>query len=132
MKLVRERRNTSNLTRYYRSEDLSDATTILRLISDVRAIEKLSISYILLSNLMNREDGDIGSLKLPGEVSYENLANEVMDKSIDAVSMYGEYAGKPIVIGANLNRLEVFITIRMNNKADIDALQDVLMHMRDQ
>lgn len=123
MELVREKRNISNLTRYYRDENPVDANVIIQWISDVRKINDVSISYILLNDLVNRSDEGSDNLQLPGDANIEVIENAINHRNIDVISAYGTFKGMPVVIGANINRCEKFITVRRNNKADIDALE---------
>ena len=126
MERVRERGNATNLTRYYRIDSLKNAEALIRWLSDVRENEKVDISYILLRNQLGRSDEDSDSLRLAGNVKYEDLVNEVKQRNIDVISMSGTFMDKPIVVGAKFERHEVFITVRLSNKADIDLLERLL------
>ena len=123
MEIVKERRNASNLTRYYRVDELTDNDAMIRLLCDIRKTENLNISYILLSDLMNRSDEGSDNLRLSGNVDIEEFQNEVRQRNIDVISMNGTYKDKPVVIGAKLLRREIYITIRLSNKVDIDAFE---------
>ena len=123
MEIVKERRNASNLTRYYRVDELTDNDAMISLLCDIRKTENLNISYILLSDLMNRSDEGSDNLRLSGNVDIEEFQNEVRQRNIDVISMNGTYKDKPVVIGAKLLRREIYITIRLSNKADIDAFE---------
>lgn len=123
MEIVKERRNASNLTRYYRVDDLEDSDAIISRLSYIRKIEGLNISYILLSDLMGRSDEESDSLRLSGSVDIENFQREIKLRNIDVVSMNGTFEDKPIIIGARLSACELFITIRLSNKANIDVLE---------
>lgn len=123
MEIVKERRNASNLTRYYRVDELTDSDAMISRLCDIRKTENLNISYILLSDLMNRSDEGSDNLRLSGNVDIEEFQNEVRQRNIDVISMNGTYKDKPVVIGAKLLRREIYITIRLSNKADIDAFE---------
>lgn len=126
MGLVREKRNSSNLTRYYRDENLAGRGALIRRLCEARALDGVSISYILLSDLLNRSDEGSDSIRLSGDAGPEDIEDEVNKRNIDMISAYGTFRDKPVVIGINLIRTEVFITIRKSSPADIDALEKEL------
>ena len=126
MEVVKERRRASNLTRYYRADDLADGDAIIRRLCDIRAIEGLDISYIVLRDLVNRSEEGSDTLRLSGNAQIEELQRELQAREVDMISLDGTFMGKPIVIGAGLRNLELFVTVRLNNKADIDAIEKEL------
>ncbi len=126
MEFVKERCNASNLTRYYCADALRDADAIIRWLSDIRAIEGFEISYILLRDLMNSAEEGSDTLRLSGDALIEKIQSEVRDRSIDVISFRGTFRDKPIVIGAKLSRFELFITLRLSNKADIETIEKEL------
>ena len=123
MSFLNEKGNSSNLTRYYRKGGLSSSTDALKWISNLRTVSGMRVSYILLSDLLNRSDEGSDNCQLPGDVKYEDFEKAVKEKNVDLISAYGSFAGKPVVVGININRMEEYITVRKNNKADIDALE---------
>ena len=123
MSFLNEKNNSSNLTRHYRKGGLSSSSDALKWISSLRTVSGIRVSYILLSDLLNRSDEGSDNCQLPGDVRYEDLAKVVKEKNVDLISVYGSFADKPVVIGINMNLMEEFITVRKNNKADIDALE---------
>lgn len=126
MSFVNEKSNSSNLTRHYKRDNLSTNPEVIKWISDLKTIRGVSISYLLLSDLLNRSDEGSDNTQIPGDAKYEVIEKMVKDKNVDLISAYGSFDGKPVVIGANINSYELFITIRKNNKANIAFLEKVL------
>lgn len=127
MEMIREKCNASNLTRYYRTDRLSDVDAIIHWLCEIRAIDNLDISYIVLRDMNTRSDERSDTLRLAGDIQNEEILCEVKARNIDVISMRGTYAGKPVVIGAKLRRFEVFVTVRLSNMADIDAIEKELL-----
>lgn len=121
-----KKNNSSNLTRYYRQDNLSTNSEIIRWVSNIRTTKGVSISYFLLSDLLNHSDEGSDNTQIPGDAKYEVIEKAVKDKNVDLISAYGSFEGKPVVIGVNINRYEAFITVRKNNKANIDSLEKEL------
>lgn len=126
MSFVNEKSNSLNLTKYYKKDNLSTNSEVIRWVSDLRTTKGMSVSYFLLSDLSNRSDEDSDNTQIPGDAKYEMIEKAVKDKNVDLISAYGSFDGKPVVIGVNINRYEAFITVRKNNKANIDSLEKEL------
>lgn len=122
-----QKSNSSNLTRYYRKGNLSTNSEVIRWVSNLRTTKGVSISYFLLSDLSNRSDEGSDNTQIPADATYEVIEKMVKDKNVDLISAYGSFDGKPVVIGVNMNRHEAFITVRKNNKANIDSLEKELV-----
>ena len=126
MSFVNEKSNSLNLTKYYKKDNLSTNSEVIRWVSDLRTTKRMSVSYFLLSDLSNRSDEGSDNTQIPGDAKYEVIEKAVKDKNVDLISAYGSFDGKPVVIGVNINRYEAFITVRKNNKANIDSLEKEL------
>ena len=126
MSLIKEKSNFSNLTRYYKKDNLSTISESIRWLSGLRTIKDISISNFLLSDLLNRSDEGSDNAQLSGDATVAEIEKAVKEKSVDMISAYGTFEGKPIVAGININNYEAFITIRKNKKANIDLLEKEL------
>lgn len=127
MSLIKEKINNTNITRYYSINQIKTVDAAVIWISNIRNIESISTNYIYLSDLNNRFDENSDSIQLDANVDLINLKKRVEESSINMIFLNGKYNKYPVVIGVDLCKLMVYITIRKNNPADINALEMELL-----
>ena len=127
MSLIKERINNTNITRYYSINQIKTVDAAVIWISNIRNIESISTNYIYLSDLNNRFDENSDSIQLDANVDLIDLKKSVEESSIDIIFLNGKYNKYPVVIGVDLCKLMVYITIRKNNPVDINALEMELL-----
>lgn len=127
MSLIKEKINNANITRYYNTNQIKTVDAAVIWISNIRNIKSISTNYIYLSDLNNRFDENSDSIQLDANVDLIDLKKSVEESSINMIFLNGKYNKYPVVIGVDLCKLMVYITIRKNNPADINALEMELL-----
>jgi hypothetical protein len=126
MSLIKEKINNNNITRYYSINQIKTVDAAVMWISNIRNIDSISTNYIYLSDLNNRFDEESKSIQLDANVDLSDLKKSIEESSVDIVLLNGKYNEYPIVIGVDLHERLVYITVRKNNLADINALETEL------
>ena len=126
MNLIKEKSNLSNLTRFYVTDSLSSISDLAKWLSSLKDVSGISVADFTLSDLLNRSDEGSCNSQLAGDASYDDIYSAINGNTVDLISAYCSYNGKVAVIGANLNRHEIFITVRRKDMADIDSIEKEL------
>ena len=127
MAFIKSRENYSNSTNYYyKVSDVTDDESAARWINNARHLPGIVVSYISLTDLMNRSDEGSESTDFLNDVSFEELKNNICERNIDDVSIVGTYFDKPIVVGVDLRKYYVIIWTGNENAADVHALEAAL------
>ena len=126
MTLIREKISDYNITRYYSLEHVNSLISAVNWLSDVRNIENIMTKHIDYSDETNRSDEGSTSIQFSGTTSLDILKQEILNRSIDRISLTGKYKEKPIVIGIGLHDYIVGITIRQKDPADLESLEKLL------
>ena len=126
MTLIREKISDYNITRYYSLVHVNFLINAVTWLSEVRNIDVIMTKHIDYSDEMNRSDEGSNSIQFSGTTGLDILKQEILNRSIDRISLTGKYKEKPIVIGIGLHDYMVGITIRQNDPADLESLEKLL------
>lgn len=126
MSIINKTENSTNITRYYKKDSLKTIDAVVKWLSELKDISGLGISYIILSDLQNRSDEGSDNCQLSGDAGYNEIKRALNQREIDLISAYGSYDWKPVVIGVDINKFEIYITRRKNDRADINAIEEIL------
>lgn len=123
MRLIKEKSNNANVTRYYRISQAKTVDAAVIWINDVRRISSFSTNYIYLSDLTKRFEEGAESVQLDAHASVSEIKKYISENSVDQILINGKYNGHPVVVGVNLYDGQACVTIRKKDPADIDALE---------
>ena len=123
MSIIREKRNHSNITRYYQVQHVSNTEEATRWICLIVGLDEFETNYLYLSDLVNRWDEGSGDLQIDPPISEDAVLQEVVSRNADLISVNGKYKGKPIILGVDLKNYSVFVTLRKKEAADIESIE---------
>ena len=126
MGLVKERKNGTNITRYYKLEQVFSNLSAVEWISSVRSISGVDIEYVYYSDLMNRSDEGSSNVQLDAQVAVDTMKQELKMRDVDIITLNGTFNGKPLVIGVDLRNNLVYLTIRKRMPADVELIEKML------
>ena len=126
MSLVKERKNGTNITRYYKLEQVFSNLSAVEWISSVRSISGVDVEYVYYSDLMNRSDEGSSNVQLYAQVAVDTMKQELKMRDVDIITLKGTFNGKPLVIGVDLRNNLVYLTIRKRMPADVELIEKML------
>ena len=126
MSLVKERKNGTNITRYYKLEQVFSNLSAVEWISSVRSISGVDVEYVYYSDLMNRSDEGSSNVQLDAQVAVDTMKQELKMRDVDIIKLNGTFNGKPLVIGVDLRNNLVYLTIRKRMPADVELIEKML------
>ena len=126
MSLVKERKNGTNITRYYKLEQVFSNLSAGEWISSVRSISGVDVEYVYYSDLMNRSDEGSSNVQLDAQVAVDTMKQELKMRDVDIITLNGTFNGKPLVIGVDLRNNLVYLTIRKRMPADVELIEKML------
>lgn len=126
MSLVKERKNGTNITRYYKLEQVFSNLSAVEWISSVRSISGVDVEYVYYSDLMNRSDEGSSNVQLDAQVAVDTMKQELKMRDVDIITLNGTFNGKPLVIGVDLRNNLVYLTIRKRMPADVELIEKML------
>ena len=126
MSLVKERKNGTNITRYYKLEQVFSNLSAVEWISSVRSISGVDVEYVYYSDLMNRSDEGSSKVQLDAQVAVDTMKQELKMRDVDIITLNGTFNGKPLVIGVDLRNNLVYLTIRKRMPADVELIEKML------
>lgn len=126
MGLVKERKNGTNITRYYKLEQVFSNLSAVEWISSVRSISGVDVEYVYYSDLMNRSDEGSSNVQLDAQVAVDTMKQELKMRDVDIITLNGTFNGKPLVIGVDLRNNLVYLTIRKRMPADVELIEKML------
>ena len=126
MTFIKEKISDYNITRYYSLEHVNSLINAVNWLSEIRNIEGIMTKHIDYSDEMNRSDEGSNSIQFSGTTSLNILKQEVLNRSIDRISLTGKYKEKSVVIGIGLHDYMIGITIRQKDPADLESLEKLL------
>ena len=126
MGLVKERKNGTNITRYYKLEQVFSNLSAVEWISSVRSISGVDVEYVYYSDLMNRSEEGSSNVQLDAQVAVDTMKQELKMRDVDIITLNGTFNGKPLVIGVDLRNNLVYLTIRKRMPADVELIEKML------
>ena len=126
MSLVKERKYGTNITRYYKLEQVFSNLSAVEWISSVRSISGVDVEYVYYSDLMNRSDEGSSNVQLDAQVAVDTMKQELKMRDVDIITLNGTFNGKPLVIGVDLRNNLVYLTIRKRMPADVELIEKML------
>lgn len=86
----------------------------------------LQIRRIQLDNLLDEGDENSDSLVLGKIISKERIKELTAQNGTDVISIVAKFNGLPVVVGVDLRSNLPFITVRKNEMANYDLLEQKL------
>lgn len=126
MSFVKERKNGTNITRYYELEQVFSNLSAVEWINSVRSISGIDVEYVYYSDLMNCSDEGSSNVQLNAQVAVDTMKQELEMRDVDIITLNGTFAGKPLVIGVDLRNNLVYLTIRKRMPADVELIEKML------
>lgn len=126
MSFVKERKNGTNITRYYELEQVFSNLSAVEWISSVRSISGIDVEYVYYSDLMNCSDEGSSNVQLDAQVAVDTMKQELEMRDVDIITLNGTFTGKPLVIGVDLRNNLVYLTIRKKMPADVELIEKML------
>lgn len=126
MSFVKERKNGTNITRYYELEQVFSNLSAVEWISSVRNISGIDVEYVYYSDLMNCSDEGSSNVQLDAQVTVDTMKQALEMRDVDIITLNGTFTGKPLVIGVDLRNNLVYLTIRKRMPADVELIEKIL------
>lgn len=126
MSFVKERKNGTNITRYYELEQVFSNLSAVEWISSVRSINGIDVEHVYYSDLMNCSDEGSSNVQLDAQVAVDTMKQALEMRDVDIITLNGTFTGKPLVIGVDLRNNLVYLTIRKRMPADVELIEKIL------
>lgn len=124
--LIKEKSNKTNITRYYRIQEVDSNLTALKWINSIKNLQCLDVNYIYYSDLMNRSDEGSQNIQFDSDVNIDTMKQELQKRDIDLIILNCRFYNKPFVIGVDLRSSLIYLTIRKSNQVNIDLIEQKL------
>lgn len=127
--MVITRKNKHNTTRKWFDYKVYDLKSACEWLESVAGIPGLTVNYVRVDDLMNRQDEGNTSTTLSGN-EIGNVYQRALNAEVDVLSLNGNYKGIPVVIGANCRDQYLYLTTRnafeKTHTIEIDELCQIL------
>lgn len=109
----------------YKIDEINAIETAVAFLSGFRDIDSISIEKIILHNAVLDVSGNVGILSLPGNISNDELIDEIYSKSPESIALYIVVNNKNVLVHIHLSTWVVSFLSNAEDKITLEFVEAI-------
>ena len=109
----------------YKIDEINAIETAVAFLFGFRDIDSISIEKIILHNAVLDVSGNVGMLSLPGNISDDELTDEIYSKSPESIALYIVIDNKNVLVHVHLITWAVSFLSNVKDKITLEFVEAI-------
>lgn len=109
----------------YKIDEISAIETAVAFLSGLRDLDLISIEKIILHNAVVDNAGNVGLVSFPGNVSDEELTDEIYKRSPESIALYIVVDNKNVLVHIHLSTWVVSFLSNAEDKITLEFVEAI-------
>ena len=109
----------------YKVDEINAIETAIAFLSGLRDLDSISIEKIILHNAVVDNTGNVGLVSFPGNVSDDELIDEIYKRSPESVGIYVVIDDKKVLVHIHLTTWVVSFLSNVEDKITLELLESI-------
>lgn len=109
----------------YKIDEINAIETAIAFLSGLRDLDSISIENIILHNAVVDNTGNVGLVSFPGNVSDDELIDEIYKRSPESIGTYVIIDNKKVLVHIHLTTWVVSFLSNVEDKITLELLESI-------